>query len=163
MMGSDWWTRVGVRLWRCLPRWGRQPLMWLLNAHFIVGTVAIIRDVEGRVLIARHTYRRHSPWALPGGWVQRGEDPVRTIVREILEETGFVIEILGPLTVQRESPRHLTIIYGGLPVSGMFKPTVEVSNVRFVVPGEWPAEMRADHCAFIVTFSDHPMFRERRA
>jgi 8-oxo-dGTP diphosphatase len=137
--------------------------MWVLNAHFIVGTVVIIRDIEGRVLIARHTYRRHSPWALPGGWVQRGEDPAETVVREIREETGLVIEILGPLTIQRESPWHLTVVYGGRSIAGIFEPTVEVSELRCVVPGEWPAGMRADHCELIAMFSDHPMFRERGA
>ena len=88
--------RLGVRVWRWLPGWTRGALTWCLNAHFIVGAVAIIENGEGGVLLARHTYRRDAPWALPGGWVQRGEDPSNTIVREILEETGLTVEVLAP-------------------------------------------------------------------
>jgi 8-oxo-dGTP diphosphatase len=152
-LAGGWLKRLGVRVWRWLPGWTRAGLTWCLNAHFVVGTVAIIKDVDGRVLLARHTYRRSSPWALPGGWVRRGEDPRDTIVREIVEETGLTVEVLSPLTVQRESPRHLTIVYSARVTGGTFRPSVEVSEVRFVAPGAWPVGLRDDHRALIERFA----------
>ena len=119
-MAGGWLKRLGVRVWRWLSGWTRGALTWCLNAHFVVGTVAIVDDADGRVLLARHTYRRSSPWALPGGWVRRGEDPSATIAREILEETGLTIDVLGALTVQREGPRNLTIVYAARVTGGTF-------------------------------------------
>ena len=144
---------VGVHVWRWLPGWVRSALTWSLNAHFIVGTVAIIQDDDGRVLLARHTYRRSSPWALPGGWVRRGEDPGDTIVREIAEETGLTVDVLSPLTVQRESPHHFTVVYAARVTGGTFRPSVEVSEVQFVMPGAWPLGLREDHRALIERFA----------
>src|SRR5579864_459646 len=121
-----------------LPGWTCGGLKWCLNVHFIVGTVAIIEDGDGRVLLARHTYRRSAPWAPPCGWVRRSEDPSDTIVREIAEETGLTVEVLAPLIVQRESPRHFTIVYAARVTGGTFRPSDEVSEVLFAVLDAWP-------------------------
>ena len=67
--------RLGLQVWRRLPSWMRGALTWCLKAHFVVGTVAIIDDADSRVLLARHTYRRSVPWALPCGWVARSTPP----------------------------------------------------------------------------------------
>jgi ADP-ribose pyrophosphatase YjhB (NUDIX family) len=140
---------IGHRLWRWLPGWTRRLLLWRLNAHFIVGTVAVVRDAEGRILLARHTYRRHAPWALPGGWLRRGEDPAEAVAREILEETGLRVEVLAPVAVHRESPVHLTVIYAARLMAGTFRPSAEVVEARFVKPGAWPAGLRAEHRALL--------------
>jgi ADP-ribose pyrophosphatase YjhB (NUDIX family) len=150
------WSRLGVGIWGRLPGWVRGALNWWLNAHFVVGAVAIIKDADGRVLVARHTYRRRTPWALPGGWVRRDEDPADTIVRELREETGLTVAVIAPLTVQRESARHLTIVYAARLTGGRLRPSSEVSEVRFVAPGAWPAGMRPDHRALIEHFASHP-------
>lgn len=154
--------RSAMRLWRWLPGYARQAVTWCLCAHFIVGTVAILTDDEGRVLLARHTYRRRAPWALPGGWVKRGEDPAATVVREIWEETGLTTEVLAPLTVERERPWHLTIVYAARLVSGAFRPSAEVSEIRFVTPGSWPEGLRRDHRALLEAFGRHPLLRRTR-
>jgi ADP-ribose pyrophosphatase YjhB (NUDIX family) len=146
------WTRLGIAIWRRLPAMARNGLTWWLNAHFVVGAVAMILDTEGRVLLARHTYRRRLPWALPGGWVRRGEDPAEAIVREVREETGLTAALLAPFTVQRESPRHLTIVYAARLTGGRFRSSAEVSEVRWVAPGAWPPGLRDDHRALIEQF-----------
>src|SRR5690348_10043417 len=135
-------SRLAISLWRRLPGWLRGLLTWCLNAHFVVGTVALIRDDEARILLARHTYARRTPWALPGGWVRRGEDPRDTLVRELREETGLEVRVLGPLTVQRESARHLTLVYAARLIGGRLRSSAEVSEVRFVAPGAWPEGLR---------------------
>lgn len=157
-VGSQMWKMYGARLWRWIPRWARHALLWVFNAHFIVGAVAIVRDGQGRTLIARHTYRRSAPWALPGGWVRRGEDPAQAVVREVLEETGLRIEVIAPLVVQRESSAHLTVIYAARLLAGTFRSSGEVSEVRFVDPGTFPAGLREDHRAVIAAVADHPSF-----
>jgi 8-oxo-dGTP diphosphatase len=53
----------------------------------------IVRD--GQVLLARRPPGKHLSlqWEFAGGKVERGEDPVAAIVREIQEELGCTVEI----------------------------------------------------------------------
>jgi 8-oxo-dGTP diphosphatase len=143
---------IAARVWRALPFWGKRQLLWLLNAHFVVGAVALIHDGNGRVLVAKHTYRGGPPWGLPGGWVRRGEDPAQTVVREIREETSLEVEIAAPLTVRSEGPAHLTLVYRARLTGGTFRPSAEVTEIQFLERGVWPRGLRADHRALIETF-----------
>src|SRR5829696_1852861 len=52
---------------------------------------AFIRDDAGRVLLGRRS--DVMLWAPPSGLVQLGETPVRTLIREVQEETGLHVEV----------------------------------------------------------------------
>ena len=145
-------SSIGAWCWRALPLWGKRLLLWLCNTHFVVGAVAVVHDGNGRVLVAKHTYRAGAPWGIPGGWVRRGEDPAQAVVREIREETAFEVEIIGPLSVRVESPTHLTVVYGARLIGGTFRPSSEVSEIRFLERGVWPDGLREDHRALIGAF-----------
>lgn len=62
---------------------------------FRLAAYAVCLDA-GRVLLVHHRATDH--WTLPGGGVERGEDPIETPVRELREETGYsgaVQQLLG--------------------------------------------------------------------
>ena len=59
------------------------------------GSVAVIEDAAGRVLLQRRSDGR---WGLPGGLMEQGESFEETARREVLEETGLTLgalELLG--------------------------------------------------------------------
>lgn len=59
-------------------------------------------DVDGRVLIAQRPEGKTLAglWEFPGGKVEAGERPEETLIRELAEELGVVVEepCLAPLT-----------------------------------------------------------------
>ncbi len=48
---------------------------------------------EGEVLLVRHEKGGHSYWLVPGGGVDIGETLVEAGARELLEETGYAVEV----------------------------------------------------------------------
>lgn len=50
--------------------------------------------IEGdRILLAHWIEGRRSAWTMPGGGLEPGEDPADAARREVLEETGFTVEL----------------------------------------------------------------------
>jgi ADP-ribose pyrophosphatase YjhB (NUDIX family) len=76
------------------------PARWLVRgaARLVapthrVGAVGAVFDDRGRVLIVEHAFRTDFPWGLPGGWVERGEEPPRAVERELRKELGLDVEV----------------------------------------------------------------------
>lgn len=66
---------------------------------------------EGRVLLVRHSYGP-PVWALPGGGIDRGEDPEAAARREFREELGCGIEGLAAIeTVSQEVSGSKDLMY----------------------------------------------------
>jgi 8-oxo-dGTP diphosphatase len=68
--------------------------------RIVVGVGAVIWNARGEVLLIRRANppRQHQ-WSLPGGKVEFGEPLRAALLREIREETGLEIEILGLVDV----------------------------------------------------------------
>ena len=108
---------------------------WVYFADPKVASAALI-DRDGMVLLVR---RANDPmrglWTLPAGFIDAGEDPVRAVERECLEETGFQVRITNLLDVLygQEHPRgaHILIVYQAEIVSGEPRPGDDVDLVEF--------------------------------
>jgi 8-oxo-dGTP diphosphatase len=73
-----------------------------VSAHLVLVVACALIDVDGRVLIAQRPPDKPMAglWEFPGGKVERGERPEETLIRELEEELGIVVEepCLAPLT-----------------------------------------------------------------
>ena len=80
-----------------------------------VGGVCI-RD--GKVLLARHTYGTgKGMFIIPGGYVNFGEIPEETLIREYQEETGIIVKA-GKLIGMRFSAKDWYAVFEAIYVEG---------------------------------------------
>jgi hypothetical protein len=82
--------------------------------EFTVATFVVNR---GRLLLLWH--RKHSMWLPPGGHIEAGELPDDAAVREVLEETGVAVRLVGERGLDVSYPPQLILPYG-----------VQVENIR---------------------------------
>ncbi len=72
-----------------------QPLM--------LGVSAVIFNEQGRVLLTRRT--DNGLWCLPGGAFETGESVSEAVAREVIEETGLIIEPIKIIGVYSDPHR----------------------------------------------------------
>jgi 8-oxo-dGTP pyrophosphatase MutT (NUDIX family) len=78
-----------------------------------VGCYAIVVDDRRRILLAHWNEDGRTGWTLPGGGLDRGEQPDECVVREVLEETGYAVRLDDLLGVQvGELPAERRIVRG---------------------------------------------------
>ena len=70
----------------------------------------MVFNAEGEVLLLKHAMRPYSAWGLPGGFIDRGEQPETAIKRELLEEAGIELEKIEMYRV-RTIRTHIEILY----------------------------------------------------
>ncbi len=64
-------------------------------------TVCGIVEIDGKVLLVRHTYGSAKDRILvPGGFVQEGELPTTAAERELFEETGITAKVSSLMSMQ---------------------------------------------------------------
>ena len=123
--------------------------------HF---TVAVFVVWEGKVLLHRH--RKLGMWLPPGGHIEENELPDEAAVREVLEETGLGVRLVGerredvadpvqlhrPAGVQLENigpgHQHIDLIYFARPSgSTRIRDDFSEDKVGWYGPEDWD-EMR---------------------
>lgn len=69
-----------------------------------VAVVVMLTEGERLLLVKRRHEPARGHWALPGGFLDSGEDPREAAVREALEETCLEVEIRELIDVWSEPP-----------------------------------------------------------
>lgn len=110
--GVGWRHRVhsiALQVYRRLPRGLRIRIVRLVAPSFTVGAICVIEREES-VLLIRQAYRRG--WGIPGGLVQRGEEPAHAARREVREEIGIDVVLHGaPAVVVDVAPQRVDVIF----------------------------------------------------
>lgn len=105
-----------LRAYRRLPTLARRWLVRLIAPKYTVGAICLVERPDGHVLLVRQAYRDR--WGVPGGLLKRREDPASAAVREVREEVGFDIEVVGePAVVVDAHPQRIDIVFRARPAA----------------------------------------------
>ena len=107
---------------------------------FTVSATAVIIDGEGKVLLLEHVLWPGSGWALPGGFLNAGEQPADALIREIREETGLGLKNVKAYFA-RTDRRHIEIFFKADPVGEASVNSREIIDLKWFTVEELPADM----------------------
>lgn len=90
--------RAALSAFRRLPRRTRRLVVRSFTPNYTVGAVVLLRDADDRLLLLRQPSA--VGWSLPGGLLERGEEPADAAARELAEETGLTVAgaAMSPMT-----------------------------------------------------------------
>ncbi|HWP45478.1 MAG TPA: NUDIX hydrolase [Blastocatellia bacterium] len=122
----------------------------LFQPRFTVTVAAVIVDKAGRVLLLKHRFRGGSGWGIPGGFLNKGEQPEAGLRRELREEIGLEIEFVELAFVRNvEKARQVQIIYICRPAGDPGPASIEVERYDWFQPDHLPRELSQSQRAII--------------
>lgn len=92
--------------------------------HFVepkIGVGAMIVEAGRLLLVRRAMEPQKGLWSLPAGYLDAGESPAETAVRETREETGLEVQVTGLVDVFHNPPgagASVFLLYRGERVPG---------------------------------------------
>lgn len=106
--------------------------------------VGVLVVHEGEILLVRRAMRPFiGLWSLPAGFLDRGEDPQVTAVRETVEETGLEVRITGLIDVFYNAPSDqggasIFILYRAELIGGILEPGDDADAAGFFALDKLP-------------------------
>ncbi|MDP9137566.1 MAG: NUDIX domain-containing protein [Pseudomonadota bacterium] len=125
-----------------LPR-GLLHRLFRIQRGMTLGVRAMVSDGDGRVLLVRHTYS--AGWNFPGGGVERGEEALTALRRELVEEAGIRLlrdpELFGVYSNEKIFRGDHILFYLARDFArDGFVPTAEIADARFFAADEMPPD-----------------------
>jgi ADP-ribose pyrophosphatase YjhB (NUDIX family) len=110
--------------------------------HFANPRVAVavfVPDGERILLVKRGIPPEKGRWALAAGFVEHGEPPEAAARREVLEETGLAVTILGLLDLcYNEADKVIVILYRARAEGGTLAAGDDVEEARWFSRADLP-------------------------
>ena len=103
--------------------------------------VLALSDDNQVLLVKRNADPARGSWCLPGGFMEIGETPQGTAIRECQEESGYVVEITGLVDVyyyENYRGSGVLIVYKGRVMGGTAQPNDDAEEVALFGPDELP-------------------------
>lgn len=105
-------------------------------------SVAVLAEQDGRVLLIKRSMDpARGSWCMPGGFMEQGETPRQTAVRECREETGVEVEITRLVDVfyyEDYRGSGVLILYRGRITGGVPQALDDAQAVGLFGPEELP-------------------------
>ena len=109
-----------------------------------VGVGALVLSAGKILLVKRAMVPEQGKWSIPAGFLDYGEDPVETAVREVFEETNLEVTIKNLFDVyhnpqaRTQGGASIFILYEAILLSGTLQAGDDASEARFFGPDELP-------------------------
>ncbi|MEP7137803.1 MAG: NUDIX hydrolase [Chloroflexota bacterium] len=132
---------------------------WVYYAQLKVGAAVIIEQDDKLLLLQRAHEPWIGSWMIPAGYVEADEDPKDAAKREVLEETGLVVELseLVKTYYFADDPRGngVSFVFRATKISGEMRINSEATNAKYFFLDEIPVyltlgghdKMIAEWCA----------------
>jgi 8-oxo-dGTP diphosphatase len=116
------------------------PFIYFTDPKVAVGVLVLH---QGKILLVRRAVMpEKGKWSLPAGFLDQGEDPQVTAVREALEETSLAVEIEALLDVYHnpaaQGGASILILYRARLVGGAIEAGDDADAAGFFGPDELP-------------------------
>ena len=124
-----------LRLYQRLPTWARRRIVRTVAPSFTVGAMCFIERDDGALLLVRQAYRKR--WGVPGGLLERGEEAGDGARREVFEEVGLVVDLVGePRVVVDAEPQRVDIVYRAKVADGV-DPAIAAPQSPEILEARW--------------------------
>jgi len=135
--------RFALRTFGGLPKPARRFIVRLITPSWTSGAVVIIEREDGRWLLVRAVYGNawsvpvravyRKAWSVPGGLIDRGEGPEQAVHRELFEELGIEVELVGePRVIYDSELRRLDAVFRGRLADGIDPDTIEICTPELI-------------------------------
>lgn len=114
--------------------------------RLFVATKAFIYNDKGQVLVLRESNKyadgtNAGAYDVPGGRVKPGENHIESLKREVMEETGLVVDVEAPFSTNEWSPtvrgelwQIIGIFYRCKPKSDQIKLSADHDDYKWIDP-----------------------------
>jgi ADP-ribose pyrophosphatase len=138
------------RIWHSLPVRLRRWSMRLTHTRFTVTAGAIIFNDQKQVLLLKHRFRAGSGWGLPGGFLERGEQPIEALRRELREEIGLEVEDVEVFAARSfKKPKQVEVLFRARANANVKSLTMEVERAEWFSLDSLPEGLPRDQRGYV--------------
>jgi 8-oxo-dGTP diphosphatase len=153
-------TKVFSSIFRFLPGAFRRKIARFAQPRFTVTAGAFVFDDQGRILLLEHEFRPDSRWGIPGGFLNKREQPEEAMRRELREEVALEVDdvqFLFARTLAR--PRQVEIHFACTTKGNPTPSSFEIRKAGWFAPDDLPDDLSQDQRRMIKRAID---VREKR-
>ena len=124
--------------------------MRFTNTRFTVTAGAVILNDKGEVLLLKHRFRPGSGWGLPGGFMEKGEQPIDALRRELREEIGLEVDDVKVFAARSfRKPKQVEVLFRGRANAQVKSRTMEVERAEWFAIDSLPEGLPRDQRVYI--------------
>ena len=128
----------------------RRWSMRLTHTRFTVTAGAIIFNDRQEVLLLKHRFRAGSGWGLPGGFLERGEQPIDALRRELREEIGLEVEDVEVFAARSfKKPKQVEVLFRARANANVKPLTMEVERAEWFSLDSIPEGLPRDQRGYV--------------
>ena len=124
--------------------------MRLTHTRFTVTAGAVIFNDQRQVLLLKHRFRTGSGWGLPGGFLERGEQPIEALRRELREEIGLEVDDVEVFAARSFSkPKQVEVLFRARANADVKPLTIEVEHAEWFALNSLPEGLPRDQRGYV--------------